>query len=110
MHDRAAPIALAGSLHGDARHVYAFFGSDDEVIEIECRVDDLWRRHDDVVIRTCRVAQFGGDAVTDIVRAHPMVIIGGMLGQNPPFVHPEPCVPGRSERRATRSVTRPPVV
>jgi hypothetical protein len=76
----------------------------DDVIEFEARVNDVWRRHDDVVICTYRAAQFGGAAVIDIMRTHPMVIIGGTLQRNPFFVPPERFVP---EFRARRAAERP---
>jgi hypothetical protein len=60
-----------------------------DVIEFESRVNDVWRRYDDAVICTYHLAQLSGDAVVDIMRTHPMVIIGGHLQQNPFFTHPE---------------------
>jgi hypothetical protein len=60
-----------------------------DVIEFESRVNDVWRRYDDAVICTYHLAQLSGDAVIDIMRTHPMVIIGGHLQQNPFFTHPE---------------------
>ena len=61
----------------------------DDVIEFESRVNDVWRRHDDAVICTYHLGQFGGDAVIDIMRTHPLVIVGGILQQNPFFVPPD---------------------
>ena len=57
-----------------------------EVIEFESRVNEVWARHDDAVICTYHLAMFSGDAVIDIMRTHPMVIIGGTLHQNPFFI------------------------
>ncbi len=34
------------------------------------------------------LGQFGGDTVIDIMRTHPMIIIGGILQRNPFFVPP----------------------
>ena len=70
----------------------------DNVIEFEARVNDIWRRHDDAVICTYHLWQFTGDAVIDIMRTHPMVILGGLLQHNPFFVPPEQFV--ASFRRA----------
>ncbi|HTV15321.1 MAG TPA: MEDS domain-containing protein [Acidobacteriaceae bacterium] len=53
------------------------------VIEFESRVNAIWDRHDDVVICTYHLGMFSGDAVIDIMRTHPMVIIGGTLHENP---------------------------
>lgn len=61
----------------------------DDLVEFESRVNEVWLRHDDAVICTYHLSQFGGDAVIDIMRTHPMVIIGGILQQNPFFTPPE---------------------
>ena len=74
----------------------------DDVIEFESRVNDVWRRHDDAVICTYRAGQFSGDTVIDIMRTHPMVIIGGTLQRNPFFVSPEQFLPEFRARRAKR--------
>lgn len=59
-----------------------------DLIEFESRVNDVWRRHDDAVVCVYDLAKFGGDTVVDIMRTHPMVVIGGSLHQNPFFVPP----------------------
>ena len=74
----------------------------DDVIEFESRVNDVWRRHDDAVICTYHLGQFGGDAVIDIMRTHPLVIVGGILQQNPFFVPPEEFLLEFRQRRAGR--------
>jgi hypothetical protein len=75
----------------------------DDVIEFESRVNDVWLRHDDAVICTYHLDRFGGDAVMDIMRTHPMVIIGGILQQNPFFVPPDEFLREFRQRRAGRS-------
>jgi hypothetical protein len=75
----------------------------DDVIEFESRVNDVWRRHDDAVICTYQLGQFGGDAVIDIMRTHPMVIVGGILQQNPFFVPPDEFLLEFRQRRVARS-------
>jgi hypothetical protein len=70
------------------------------VIEFESRVNDVWRRYDDAVICTYNLAQFSGDAVIDIMRTHPMVMIGGHLQQNPFFTHPDEFLREFRERRS----------
>jgi hypothetical protein len=78
----------------------------DDVIEFEARVNDVWRRHEDVVICTYHLGQFRGDEVIDIMRTHPMVIIGGILQQNPFYIPPDEFLREFRQRRATRSTTR----
>ena len=51
----------------------------DTLVEFEARVNDLWSRHDDVVICVYDLSQFGGDMVIDMMRTHPMIIVGGIL-------------------------------
>jgi len=78
----------------------------DEVIEFEARVNDVWLRHEDAVICTYHLGQFGGQAVVDIMRTHPMVIIGGILQPNPFFVPPEEFLREFRRRRTDRSTSR----
>jgi hypothetical protein len=74
----------------------------DDVIEFESRVNEVWRRHEDAVICTYHLGKFGGDAVVDIMRTHPMVVIGGVLQQNPFFVPPDEFLSEFRERRSRR--------
>jgi hypothetical protein len=78
----------------------------DDVVEFESRVNDLWRHHDDAVICTYQLAKFGGETVIDIMRTHPVVIIGGILHQNPFFVPPQEFLHEFRVRRLRR--TAPP--
>jgi hypothetical protein len=80
--------------------------SRDTLVEFESRVNDVWRRHDDAVICTYNLGKFGGDTVIDIMRTHPMVIIGGILQQNPFFVPPEEFLRELRERRARQTTAR----
>ena len=75
----------------------------DDLIEFEARVNDVWSRYDDAVICTYRLSEFGGDAVIDIMRTHPMVVVGGSLQHNPFFVPPGEFLREVRERRARRS-------
>ena len=72
----------------------------DDVVEFEARVNDVWSRHDDAVICTYHLGKFGGDTVIDILRTHPMVLIGGILHQNPFFVPPSQFLREIHARRA----------
>jgi hypothetical protein len=75
----------------------------DDVIEFESRVNDVWRCHEDAVICTYHLKQFSGDAVIDIMRTHPIVIIGGTLQRNPFYIPPDEFLGEFRERRARRS-------
>jgi len=75
----------------------------DDLVEFESRVNEVWHRHDDAVICVYPLAKFGGDTVVDIMRTHPMIIIGGILQQNPFFVTPEEFLRELRERRTKRT-------
>jgi hypothetical protein len=77
----------------------------DDVIEFEARVNDVWCRHEDAVICTYHLGQFRGDEVIDIMRTHPMVIIGGILQENPFFIPPDEFLSEFRQRRSGRSVS-----
>jgi hypothetical protein len=75
----------------------------DDLIEFESRVNQVWEHHDDAVICTYHLGQFGGDAMIDIMRTHPMVIIGEILHRNPFYVPPGEFLREFHERRTRRS-------
>ncbi len=79
----------------------------DDVVEFESRVNEVWSRHDDAVICTYHLSRFGGEAVIDIMRTHPMIIIGGILQQNPFFVPPKDFLQEYRERRSNRKLSTP---
>jgi DcmR-like sensory protein len=72
----------------------------ENLIEFESRVNDVWSRHDDAVICVYDLAKFGGATVVDIMRTHPMVIIGGVLQKNPFYLPPEQFLRELRQRRA----------
>jgi hypothetical protein len=76
-----------------------------DLIEFESRVNAVWEHHDDAVICTYHLGQFSGDTVIDIMRTHPMVIIGGILHQNPFFVPPGDFLREFRERRTRRAAS-----
>jgi hypothetical protein len=76
-----------------------------DLIEFESRVNHVWEDHEDAVICTYHLGKFGGDTVIDIMRTHPMIIIGGILQRNPFFVPPSEFLREFSERRAGRSAS-----
>ncbi len=76
-----------------------------DLIEFESRVNEVWEHHDDAVICTYHLGKFSGETVIDIMRTHPMVIIGGILHRNPFFVPPGDFLREFRERRTKRSAS-----
>jgi hypothetical protein len=77
----------------------------DDLVEFEARVNDVWCRHDDAVICVYDLAKFGGDTVIDIMRTHPMIVIGGILQENPFFVPSAQFLQELRERRAAQAAS-----
>jgi len=59
------------------------------LVEYEARLNDLLSKYDDPVICNYDLSKFGASVALDIMRTHPLVIIGGILRENPFFVPPE---------------------
>lgn len=58
------------------------------LIEFEARANFLHARHEHVVICAYDTSRFDGAFIVDILRTHPMVLIGGLLQENPFFIPP----------------------
>ena len=59
-----------------------------DIVEYETRLNYFLHKYPDPVVCVYDLAQFGA-CVIDILRTHPMVIIGGVLQENPFFVPPD---------------------
>jgi hypothetical protein len=59
-----------------------------DIVEYETRLNQVLPKYPDPVICTYDLSRFDGSVVMDIMRTHPMVIVGGMLQENPFYVAP----------------------
>jgi hypothetical protein len=80
-----------------------------DLVEFEAKLN-LLPRFRDPVICVYDLAKFGADVVIDVMRTHPMIIIGGILQENSFFVPPEEFLrelrEGHSGANATRTRDR----
>jgi hypothetical protein len=60
-----------------------------DVVEYEARLNQALPHQHDPVVCTYDLSKFDASVVIDIMRTHPMVIIGGILQENPFFIPPE---------------------
>ena len=74
----------------------------EDLIEFETRVNYVVPKYDDIVICAYDLSKFGASVVMDALRTHPVVIIGGMLQENPFFVPPDQFLLEIKERRPVR--------
>ena len=76
----------------------------DDLLEYETRLNYVLPKYDDPVICTYDLSKFGASMVMDIMRTHPVVIIGEVLQENPFFVPPDQfLLEIRERRRAARA-------
>jgi MEDS: MEthanogen/methylotroph, DcmR Sensory domain len=75
----------------------------EDLIEYETRVNDVIPKYEDTVICTYDLTKFGASAVVDALRTHPVVIIGGLLQENPFYVSPEQLLSEIRQRRSART-------
>jgi len=77
----------------------------DDLIKYEARVNYVIPKYEDAVICTYDLTKFGASVVMDALRTHPLVIIGGLLQENPFFVPPDQLLREIQERRSAQRIT-----
>ena len=70
------------------------------LVEYEARLNHVLSNYDDPVICNYNPSRFGAHVAMDIIRTHPLVIIGGLLRENPFFVPPDQFLDEMRERRS----------
>ena len=71
-----------------------------DILEYETRLNYVLPQYHDPVVCTYDLSRFDASVVMDIMRTHPMVIIGGILQENPFFVPPDEMLKELKERRS----------
>ncbi|HSR96404.1 MAG TPA: MEDS domain-containing protein [Kofleriaceae bacterium] len=71
-----------------------------DIVEYETRLNHVLPKYHDPVICTYDLSRFEASVVMDIMRTHPMVIIGGILQENPFYVPPDEMLRELKERAA----------
>jgi MEDS: MEthanogen/methylotroph, DcmR Sensory domain len=73
------------------------------LLEYEARLNGLLSKYDDPVICNYDLSKVGASVAIDIMRTHSLVIIGGLLRENPFFVPPDQFLEEMRQRRARDS-------
>jgi hypothetical protein len=74
----------------------------DDLIEFETLVNYVVLKYEDPVICAYDLSKFGASVVMDALRTHPVVIMGGLVQENPFFVPPDQFLLEIRERRSLR--------
>lgn len=77
-----------------------------DLLEYETRLNYVIPKYDGIVICAYDLSKFGASVVMDVLRTHPVVIIGGILQENPFFVPPNQFLLELQERRSVRKSAR----
>ena len=75
---------------------------EDNWLEYETRVNYAVSKYNDPVICTYDLTNFSASLVMDMLRVHPVVIVGGVLQENPFFVPPDQFLVELRERKSAR--------
>lgn len=60
-----------------------------DIVEYESRLNYVLPNYDDTVVCTYDLAKFSAATVMDILRTHPMVIVGDVMQENPFYTPPD---------------------
>lgn len=74
-----------------------------DIIEYETDLNIVLPEYPDPVVCVYDLNKHSGSVVMDILRTHPMVIIGGVLQENPLFVPPEQFLQELKQRKEGRA-------
>ena len=74
-----------------------------DLVEYESRLNYILPKYDDTVVCTYDLAKFSASAVMDILRTHPMVIVGEVMQENPFYTPPDVLLPELASRRQERA-------
>jgi hypothetical protein len=78
----------------------------DAFLEYESRLNYILPKYPDPVVCTYDLSRVGAGVVMDVLRTHPMVIIGGLLQENPFFTPPDEFLRQLDNRRGQRGGSR----
>jgi MEDS: MEthanogen/methylotroph, DcmR Sensory domain len=74
----------------------------EDLIEFESRVNSVVPRYDGTVICAYDLSRFPASTVMSALRTHPVVIIGGLMRENPFYVDPGQFLREMREQRSRR--------
>jgi hypothetical protein len=72
----------------------------EQLIEYEARVNNVLMKTQQPAVCIYDTAQLSGSMMMDILRAHPLTLVGGEVRENPFYMAPEELLRELSERRA----------
>jgi len=77
-----------------------------DLLEYEARFNLVLRTNKDAVVCTYDLSKFSADIIMDVLRTHPMIIVGGILQENPFFTPPEQFLRDLIDRRRGSTIEK----
>jgi hypothetical protein len=74
-----------------------------DIVEYETRLNYILPRYDDTVVCTYDLSRFGTALIIDILRTHPIALIGGQVHENPFYVPPDALLAELASRKQPAS-------
>jgi hypothetical protein len=74
----------------------------EDLVEYCTRLNGVVEKHEATIVCTYDLAQFTATSVIDVLRSHPVAIIGGMVHENPFYVAPDDLLAELRSRQAGR--------
>ena len=118
--DQHAMLGLVEEVLGDARRrgfpftrwvanmgwALAGHRGSEDLVEYCTRLNEVAPKHEATIVCTYDLAQFSARAVIDVLRSHPVAIIGGIVHENPFYVPADELLRELRARRAGASAGR----
>ena len=80
-----------------------------DIVEYETKLNCILGTYADPLVCVYDLNRHSASVVMDILRTHPMVIVGGVLQENPLYVPPEEFLQELKQRKADREASSWPV-
>ena len=74
----------------------------EQVLEFESRVNEVLARHRQLAICVYDMAKMSGTLMMDLLRSHPLTLVGGVVYENPYYTPPEKLVSELQKRHQRR--------
>jgi hypothetical protein len=71
----------------------------EDLVEYCARLNDVTPKHEATIICTYDLARFSATSVIDVLRSHPVAVIGGIVHENPFYVSPHELLRELRQRR-----------
>jgi hypothetical protein len=75
----------------------------EDLVEYCTRLNEVTPQHEATIVCTYDLAQFSAGSIIDVLRTHPVAIIGGIVQENPFHVPPDELLRELQERKQRRS-------